>query len=376
MARLQSSRMRLPLVVLFFVVGCSPIPRADGGVPLDAGLETDSGLELDAGADAGVGSDAGAEIDAGSRADGGSEVFALLDPFDDAARVRTYLQRAEVAGVAWRGLWKQVEPSDGTWDWSRLDTALDEAADAGKRVTIHLGSSGGGWPTWLTTAGVATYAGTTPLGPVTDPVPWDATYLARYSRLMQTLATHLTARNATARVRAVSVGAPVSEMSLVGCTQGVLGTSPTSVAYDRARYLGAWSTAAQAVMTAFPANEVVVSAPVPVICRPDSDGAAFFRDLMTPLARASIFAADLKASGSQRAGQIDATLRGRPLLFQTIWSSTNDPTNRLEGTLSSAVCSGLALGARYFELYKADLDSTTPALQRAVRQAGGAEPCP
>lgn len=115
------------------------------------------------------------------------------------------------------------------------------------------------------------------------------------------------------RVWAVSVGAPMSEMSLVGCNQGQLGVSTTAVANDRAKYLAAWSASAPAVLTAFPASRVVVSAPVPTICRLDS--------------------------------------------------------------LSAAVCAGRSLGARYVELYKADL-STAPAIQRAVRQARAQESCP
>jgi hypothetical protein len=304
-------------------------------------------------------------------------VFALMDPGDNAATFQVYLAKGDVAGLAWRATWAMVEPADGAWDWTRLDAALDAASSAGKRVTIHIGASGGGWPTWLTAAGARTYSGTTVVGTtVTDPVPWDNVFLARYDRLVRQLAGHIAGRGQTALVEAVSVGAPVSEMSLVACSAGTLGTGATSTPYSRAQYLTAWTSSANSLLSAFPGKTVVVSAPVAQICAPDGDGAAFYSELMTPLSGASVFAADLNALGSQRYAQVAASLRSRPLLLQTIWSSTNDPTNRMQGTLSSAVCAGRTLGARYFELYKSDLDSSDAALVNAVRQARGTVACP
>jgi hypothetical protein len=68
-------------------------------------------------------------------------------------------------------------------------------------------------------------------------------------------------------------------------------------------------------------------------------------------------------------------LRGRALLFQTISAKTGDTANRMQGTLSSAVCAGRAAGSRYFEIYKADLDSNDAAVQTAIGQARGTSAC-
>jgi len=283
----------------------------------------------------------------------------------------------EVDGVAWRGLWRMVEPSDGSYDWSSLDIALDVAAASSKRLTIHIGASGGAWPAWLTAAGAATYDGTSPFGGAfTDPVPWDSVYLSRYQRLMTQLATHIAGRGQTGLIRAVSVGAPVSEMSLVSCMSGTLGTGTTTTAYSRSAYLSAWTNAAQGVLGAFPNTPVMVSAPVAQICAPDGDGSLFYSDLMRVIASAQVFVADLKAQGSFRYGQVSGEVRTRPLLTQMVWSATNDPTNRLGGTLSSAVCAGRGQGARYFEIYKVDLDSSDPAIRTAIGQARGTAACP
>lgn len=308
---------------------------------------------------------------------GTADVFALADPGDGAAVYQAYLAKPEVTGIAWRALWSSVEPSDGSWDWSRLGAALDATAAAGKQITIHIGASGGAAPAWLRTAGAATYSGSNLQGDaVTDPVPWDGVYVDRYVRLMQQLASHLSARGQSGLVRAVSVGGPVSEMSLVACANGVLGEGSGAVTYSRSAYLAAWQRTTGAVLAAFPSTSVVVSAPVSQICRPDNDGGPFYTDLMSESAAASVFVADLNALGSQRHAQVTGTIRSRPLFFQTIWSSTNDPTNRMRGTLSDAVCAGRALGSRYFELYKSDLDSRETALRTAVAQARGTTACP
>ena len=126
--------------------------------------------------------------------------------------------------------------------------------------------------------------------------------------------------------------------------------------------------------TSFPAVSIFVSAPVAQICRPDGDGAAFYGDLLADaVGRGSgvaVFAADLNALGSARLGQFDgARFATLPIGLQTIWSSTNDPTDRMKGPLRDAVCQGLAAGARYFEIYKSDLDSSDTGIQGAVTQA-------
>lgn len=304
------------------------------------------------------------------------EVFALADPGDSSATVQAYLAKTDVDGVAWRDIWSSLEPSEGSFDWSRLDSILDLAAAANKRVTIHIGVSDGAWPSWLTTSGARTYSGMSILGgTITDPVPWDSVFLDRYGRLMSELASHVSRRGQTALVRAVSVGAPVSEMSLVACDGGTLGSGATSVIYSRTSYLDAWKTTANATLAAFPATTVVIAAPVAQICMPDNDGSAFYADLMTQLPKGAIFAADLNALGSQRYALITGSLLNRPLLFQTIFAKTGDTANRMQGTLSSAVCAGRAVGALYFELYKADIDSSDAAIQTAIDQARGNAPC-
>lgn len=131
---------------------------------------------------------------------------------------------------------------------------------------------------------------------------------------MQQLSAHISARGQTGQVRAVSVGAPVPEMSLVACAKGVLGDGRGAVRYSRTADLAAWQRATYAVLAAFPCTSVVVSAPVSQICHPDNDGCAFFTGLITGSASASIFAANLNARGSRRYAHVTGLIRSRLLI--------------------------------------------------------------
>ena len=307
-----------------------------------------------------------------------AKVFALMDVGDSSAVLDAFAANAAVDGLAFRTSWGVLEPQDGAYDWTTLDAAFDTVRTRGKQLTLHVGASSSGAPRWLAALGVAMYMYNTPMGAaVTEPVPWDATFLSRYGRFVAALAAHIQARGDTGLLYAVSDGVPVAEMSIVGCQNGFLGGG---LAYSRASYLNAWNTTVDAHAAAFPATRLFISAPIAVICMPDNDGKAFYTDVMNHAlsmsAKSTVFAADLNAAGSARLAQVEASIGNRtPTAFQMIWSSTNDAQNRMGGTLKDAVCHGIASGARYFEIYKADISSPDAAVQDAIQRARAAQPC-
>ncbi|MBZ0093384.1 MAG: beta-galactosidase, partial [Sulfuricellaceae bacterium] len=305
-------------------------------------------------------------------------VFALTDVGDSTAVLDSYAARATVDGLAFRTSWGILEPHDGVYDWTTLDAAFDTVRARGKQLTLHVGASSAGAPSWLAALGVATYTYSTPLGvAVMEALPWDATFLSRYTKFVAALAAHIQARGDGSLLYAVSDGVPVAEMSLVGCQNGSLsGGTP----YSRASYLNAWKTTVAAYAAAFAGTRLFISAPVAVICMPDNDGKAFYTDIMdyayAKSAKTTVFAADLNAAGSVRLAQVDAPVSARAAIaFQMIWSSTGDTQNRLGGTLKDAVCHGIGYGARYVELYKADISSTDAAIQDAIQSAHAGQPC-
>lgn len=331
-----------------------------------------------------------------------AQVYALTNPGDNAVELGRLAALSSVDGLAFRAFWSSLEPSDGVYDWTRLDAALDAVRTQGKSLTVHINPSGAGLPDWLSAAGAAVYTYVTPAGPTsTAPLPWDAVYLDRYRLFISEMATHIAGRGSDpALVKYVSVPVPVPEMSLSICGDGVITTtsqSTPSIPYDRAAYLNAWKTALLNQITAFngaafDSVKLLVSAPARDICHyfaiggGDNDGAAFYAEAMayalTLRQNMAVFAADLNGGASQADGAgslrlkqaTGSTFSGLPINLQTIASATADPV-RMDGTLLQAVCNGRAAGGRSFEIYKEDLDNQAPDIQAAIAAARNGTGC-
>ncbi len=114
---------------------------------------------------------------------------------------------------------------------------------------------------------------------------------------------------------------------------------------------------------------------------PDSDGPAFYGDALDDALALgadgfSLYATDLNALGSSRINGVMADAQRAPVGLQFIGSATSDPSNRMQGSLRDAVCSGLeTYRARYFEVYKSDLQSADAAIQAAIQAIHSPELC-
>ena len=203
-------------------------------------------------------------------------------------------------------------------------------------------------------------------------------YLSQYAQFVAALGSHIQASGNMDVLEAVSDAAPVAGMTIVGCqNNGLAG----GIAYSRSQYLDAWKTTVSAHANAFPGISLFVSAPIAFICLNDgNDGQAFYTEVMnhalSKTSTAAVFVADLNALGSQRMQQVKSSISAQAAIgMQTIWSYTDDPTNRMQGSLSDAVCRGWNLGARYVEIYKADLDNADAGVQAAIGQGRSGAGC-
>ena len=305
-----------------------------------------------------------------------------MDGGDGAAAFNSYLSLAQVDGIAVRTSWQILAPSRGSYDWTTVDAAVSAATSSGKKFGLHvLSSVFAAPPTWVVSEGAQTYSYPSPAGAtVTDALPWDSTYLSEWSTFVSALSSHLQASGGMARLQYVSVSVPAPEMSLPGCFNGLMGTSGTS--YDRTKYRNAWQSTIQAMHTSFPGVAKFLPVPVATICRPDSDGPTLYGELLgTALGLEAkgfaFYATDLNALGSTRMNGV-ASLQGRaPVAMQFIWSASQDPTQRMQGTLKAAVCSGLrTYGTTVFEVYKPDLASTDAAIQAGIAAIHSPQQCP
>ncbi len=310
----------------------------------------------------------------------GGRVVALLDPGDGATQAIPYLDNPQVDGVAYRALWSQLEPTeDGTLNTAALSGILAAADARGKTVTVHVGVTGQARPSWLNAKGLPTFSASTPIGTVTEIIPWNATYLGDYASLMQRLGTAIATSPALGHV---SVGAPISEMTILGCAGGQLGTAPNQTPYSTSSYLSAWTQTVDAVESAFPSTSRLVSLPLSFLCQGEAStaGATFAEDLQATFAPGTgWFAADLKAptstpgdTGSARTAQLPS---GGTVGYQAIWYVTGATNDRVQGTITQMACAGWNHGGRYVELYKQDLSSGSADLQTALAAAHSGAGC-
>ena len=123
------------------------------------------------------------------------------------------LANPDVVGMSIRQDWAALEPSEGNFDWSYLDSEVARAAAAGKVVLLRIRTQSGK-PAWVTTAiqnaGGTFFTFNDEGVTVTIPVFWNPTYLAKKKAMIAALGAHFTA-NPTIRVVAASFANAISE---------------------------------------------------------------------------------------------------------------------------------------------------------------------
>lgn len=299
----------------------------------------------------------------------GRHAFAFANEDRSAEAIERLLANPSVDGIVLGGSWDQVEPRDDGFDWSRIDEGIDLAAKHGKRATIHLfGVAFGRPPSWLEKKGAQFYSYEDfRRRPHREPVPWDRVFLDEWTEMITALARHLAERKSLDTLFAISLTVPAPEMSLIAVRDGNLAEG---IAYDRKAYLDAWKRVVEAYEAAFPRTAKLLCAPVGEITMRDRD-ARFFREVMNYALEKGgdtfwMFATDLNAEGSRRTSDYLDYGKKTTIGYQTIDSATGDGAKRMKGTLQQAVDRGLLAGARYFEVYAADVLSDDPEVQKAI----------
>ena len=158
-----------------------------------------------------------------------------------------------ISGVAFQIRWNELEPTEGSPDWSRVDTFLSNATTAHKWVQLCV-SAGFFTPAWAL-AGVKSDQFTIPYGPDAGriaalPMPWDTVYLQRWLAFVKVLSARYAA---SATVRMVAVAGPTSVSE-----ENTLPNSPTELkqwqadGYAPSNYLAAWKRVLTAYAADFP----------------------------------------------------------------------------------------------------------------------------
>jgi hypothetical protein len=172
-----------------------------------------------------------------------------------------------VAGVSIRATWESVEPAEGQFDWSYLDSQLARAEAAGKLAILRV-MAGIDAPQWVYDAGAQSIVLT---GHNRNnnlfgqsfriPVPWDPVLLDRWKSLVSALGERYNGRKA---VYAVAMAGPTgltSEMILPQDEEAW-----TAAGYSDERLVAAWITTIDAYAQAFrdtPFSLAVSAIPIP-----------------------------------------------------------------------------------------------------------------
>ncbi len=93
--------------------------------------------------------------------------------------------KSYVNGILVRVVWKDIEPSDNTYDWALIDDQITAAEGYGKKISLAVGG-GPNSPDWLYALGADSISYTLPF-PGTIPVPWDTVFLSKWTEFIGTL---------------------------------------------------------------------------------------------------------------------------------------------------------------------------------------------
>ncbi len=300
------------------------------------------------------------------------------------------LSNPNVDGITIRQDWAKLEPTEGNFDFSYLDSAVNASSAAGKKVLLRIGTQVGK-PAWVTTAvknAKGKFFNFTQSGATMSiPVFWDPTYLAKKKAMIAALGKHFTKNSAVAIV-CCSFANAVSEDWNVPHTPEYV-TSWLNLGYTTDKMLDAGKQIIDAAMAAFP-NQYVNLA---ISGNGHLNSGTNLDPTATYLAENAIANANttwpgrlivqinsLSTSIPQAPGEADSAWNllwnSQPNVgAQMVYQCINDPTYRANGgkkidpgtALTLSVNNGLEYNLKYIEIYQIDAVNLTTVIAAAHR---------
>ncbi len=180
----------------------------------------------------------------------------IVTAHDKAIERGTYSDPS-VDGIMVRTFWSDVEPVQGQFDWTFIDSQVQAAAASGKKVILLVlpGAFAPGWALQGVQSAqfVVDYGfdqGTT----VTLPMPWDTTYLNRWFAFVRALGQRYDSNPAVVNVPASGPTSISEEMSLPNDADAV--AKWKQLGYTLQKYEGAWQQTLAAYVQAFPTTQI------------------------------------------------------------------------------------------------------------------------
>mgnify|MGYP001404718863 CR=1 FL=1 len=279
------------------------------------------------------------------------------------------LGQPHVTGNLIRVGWDQLQPAPAAYDFSAIDKLIAQARQHNKRVTLSV-LNGPRTPSWVYEQGAKAfsyefktrYSGRGNRQEII-PLPWDTTYLSYWRKLIAELGKRYADNPMVALVHITHASKNGFEMQLP--EERIAGRPETPVSgpwHDAGYTQEKHVKAIQQVITYF--AEAFPHTPLDIEIHPVLDS-------VEPARQVYEFG---KARYGQRFGLFSAWWSGKsqrwnealyPLLksacefsfcnIQMIGNQTRQPERLLNGSLLSAMREAEKLGARYFEVWSADL---------------------
>lgn len=182
-----------------------------------------------------------------------------LSPAGIAAR-DSVLANPSVDGISIRQNWKDLEPSEGVYKWTFLDSEVARAAAAGKMVLLRVNTQFAK-PDWVTSAvaqaGGAFFTFDKDGVATTIPVFWDPTFLAKKKAMIAALGAHFTNNSAIKIVWTSFANANSEDWSVPHTPVDV--SNWLDVGYTSQKMLDVGKQIIDATMTAFPKQYVTLA---------------------------------------------------------------------------------------------------------------------
>ena len=281
-----------------------------------------------------------------------------------------------VDGISIRQDWSELEPSEGSYNWTFLDSEVARAAAAGKPILLRINTQAHK-PAWVTNA-VAQAGGTFVTFDkdgvaTTIPVFWDPTFLAKKKAMIAALGAHFTGKTTIKIVWTSFANASSEDWSVPHTPTDI--TNWSNAGYTSDKMLAAGAQMIDATMAAFPNQFVTIAVGGSGNLDPDP----------SYVARNAVAAAKAKWPGRLIVQKNDLSTFNPPApgtgtLFQPLWDNRPSVGGQMldscygDGTyrnnngvpdapgniLRKSVDLGVSYGMRYIEIYQNDVLNLLP----------------
>jgi len=173
--------------------------------------------------------------------------------FDTSTPTLNAYTNPNTSGVTFGTQWSNVEPEEGKFDFSKIDTVFVNAEKNGKWVDLIL-IPGFGTPGWAMrgvqsgTFAIQYGAGTGTVLPL--PVPWDQTYLSRWFIFLKAIGGRYAGKTSFRMIAAAGPTSVSAEMSLPDSRTDIVQWE--KLGYTTQKYIDAWKQTFSVYSSNFP----------------------------------------------------------------------------------------------------------------------------